>query len=128
MTSGSPRHLAPPQQLRLTQWDIEHSVDVHCHCLPSLDDGPRDLEAAVELCRELVADGITTVIASPHQLGRYDGITTPDRIRATADVLRAELGGLGIPLNVSLGADVRIDERLGQLVDGGEVLTAGPAG
>jgi hypothetical protein len=25
-------------------------TDIHCHCLPGLDDGPKDLEESVSLC------------------------------------------------------------------------------
>ena len=44
--------------------------DLHCHCLPGIDDGPATPAAALDLCRALTDDGITTVIATPHQLGR----------------------------------------------------------
>ena len=40
-------------------------MDVHCHCLPGLDDGPQTAEAALALCRALVADGVTAVCATP---------------------------------------------------------------
>ncbi|MGH9365907.1 MAG: tyrosine-protein phosphatase, partial [Thermoanaerobaculia bacterium] len=43
-------------------------IDVHCHCLPGIDDGPEDWEDAVALCRAVLADGATTVVATPHVL------------------------------------------------------------
>ena len=49
--------------------------DVHCHCLPHLDDGPESLEEALALCRKLVEDRVSTVVATPHQLGRFEGRT-----------------------------------------------------
>jgi len=124
----APRKWSPPQQSRLDGWGVERSVDVHCHCLPGLDDGPATLEDSLDLCRALVADGLTTVIASPHQLGQYDGANTGGRIREALDGLQAELAALGIPLELVAGADVRIDERLLRLIESGEVLTAGPVG
>ena len=48
-------------------------VDIHCHCLPAVDDGPATMSEAIALCLALVDDMITTVIATPHQLGRFDG-------------------------------------------------------
>ena len=62
--------LAVPQQKRIERFGVSRSVDVHCHCLPGLDDGPQTLADAISLCRQIVEDGITTVIATPHQLGR----------------------------------------------------------
>ncbi len=47
-------------------------VDIHCHCLPYLDDGPDSMEHALALSRQMVEDGITAAIATPHQLGRFD--------------------------------------------------------
>ena len=41
-------------------------VDLHCHILPRFDDGPSNEEAALELARTLVADGVETVTATPH--------------------------------------------------------------
>ena len=56
---------------RLVRFDTDQSVDAHCHCLPAIDDGPRTMADALELCRALAADGVTTVVATPHQLGAY---------------------------------------------------------
>jgi protein-tyrosine phosphatase len=119
---------APAQQTRLTRWSISRSVDVHCHVLPELDDGPASLEESLDLCRALVADGITTVFATPHQLGRYDGVNTASVVREALVRLQAELAQAGVPLELAPGADVRIDERLPHLMDAGEVIAAGPEG
>lgn len=43
-------------------------IDLHVHVLPGLDDGPADLGEAVEMCRMAAADGVTTLVATPHQL------------------------------------------------------------
>ena len=118
---------SPAQRARLDEWNIERSVDVHCHCLPGLDDGPATLEDSLSLCQALVDDGVTTVIASPHQLGRYDGVNTAAVIREALAELQAALEEQVIPLELAAGADVRIDERLSRLVEAGEVLAAGPA-
>ena len=128
MGADAPKDWFAHQRSRLDSWGIERSVDIHCHCLPGLDDGPETLADALDLCRALAADGITTVIASPHQLGRYDGINTATRIRDTLARLQEELRSAAIPLELALGADVRIDERVMRLIDRGEVLTVGPAG
>jgi protein-tyrosine phosphatase len=40
--------------------------DIHCHILPDLDDGPKDLEASLEMARLATADGTRTIIATPH--------------------------------------------------------------
>ena len=46
-------------------------IDIHCHLLPEVDDGPKSWDAAVEMCRMAVADGITHAVATPHANDRY---------------------------------------------------------
>ena len=98
-------------------------IDVHCHCLPGLDDGPADLKTALELCIALVADGVTTVAATPHQLGRYERLNSAASVRRAVDSLQLELNRLAIPLTVYPGADVRIHERLAGMLSADEVMT-----
>ena len=43
-------------------------IDVHFHCLPGIDDGPKDWDAAVALCKAAAADGVTSIVATPHVL------------------------------------------------------------
>ena len=46
-------------------------VDIHCHMLPGLDDGADSWEESLAMARLSVADGFSTVITTPHQLGNY---------------------------------------------------------
>lgn len=127
----SPENLTHPQRDRLRRFAAEQSVDVHCHCLPGMDDGPDTLDQALALCRSLTDDGITLAIATPHQLGRFDGRNSTAEIRRAVSDLNANLAEAEVPLAVAPGADVRVDERilamlcsdtLGTLADGGKYL------
>ncbi len=97
-------------------------VDMHCHCLGGLDDGPATLEQSIALCRALYADGIRQVIATPHQLGNF-AANTAGMIRQAVSELKAELKRLDIALEILAGAEVRVDERLIDMLDAGEILT-----
>ncbi len=123
MTDASLPPWTAAQTARLARWGGERAVDVHCHCLPGLDDGPRDLSEALALCAALVDDGFTTVVATPHQLGRYDLPERAAAIRAAVAELNAVLRQEALPLVIVCGADVRIDERITQLISSGDVLT-----
>jgi len=103
-------------------------VDVHCHCLPGLDDGPSTISEAVALCQALSDDGISTVIATPHQLGRFDGSYSATKIRQTVADLNQTLSEQRIPLTVLSGADVRVDERIPQLLESDKILTLADRG
>jgi len=112
------------QRTLLKRFGMQRIVDVHCHCLPGLDDGPGELSASVELCRALAENGITDVIATPHQLGRYEGKNAPSLIRQGVENLNAALEWSSIPLKVHPGGDVRVHERLVELLEADAVMTA----
>lgn len=116
------------QQQRLDAFQTARTVDIHCHCLPGLDDGPATLDDAIALCEALVADGTTTVIATPHQLGRYDRLNSAAEIYETLLELAAALEARQIPLEIMPGGDVRLDERLLKLLNAGEVVPVADAG
>jgi len=119
---------SPDQQRRLDEFGVTRSVDIHCHCLPGMDDGPRTVDEAVALCQALVNDGVTSVVATPHQLGRYDRTNSAERVRAAVEELTAELKDREIPLEIFPGGDVRIDERLPELIQSDEVCTLADKG
>jgi protein-tyrosine phosphatase len=86
------------------------------------------MREAVELCRMLVADGITDVVATPHQLGRYDGRNTAAVVRESVKSLCEELERERVALRVTAGGDVRVDERIPSLLRRDEILTVGDGG
>lgn len=48
-------------------------IDIHCHLLPGIDDGPPTVEAAMALACALVEDGVTQVVCTPHVFpGRFE--------------------------------------------------------
>ena len=67
------------------------AVDLHCHLLPGLDDGARDMDDAVEMARQAQADGIAAVCATPHI--RHDHPLAigelPDRVAELSAAVRA---------------------------------------
>jgi protein-tyrosine phosphatase len=46
-------------------------IDIHCHILPEVDDGPPTWEMALEMCKMAAADGIEHIVATPHANDRY---------------------------------------------------------
>lgn len=86
-------------------------IDLHCHLLPGLDDGPETLDEAVAMARIAVADGITTVVATPHM---FDGAfeVAPERRDTALAELTARLAAEAIPLRVLAGGECRIHEHL----------------
>src|SRR6266851_9284435 len=67
-------------------------IDIHHHCLPGIDDGPREWDEAVELCGIAAEEGIETIIATPHVLrGRWQN-TSRAKLDALIEGLREKTG------------------------------------
>lgn len=46
-------------------------IDIHCHILAEVDDGPKSWDTAQEMCRIAAEDGIEHIVATPHASERY---------------------------------------------------------
>jgi protein-tyrosine phosphatase len=102
-------------------------IDLHCHLLPGVDDGPRTLEASIALCRVAVDDGTRTLVATSHVNGDYPDVTAAVIVEQTAVVNRA-VRAAGLDLSVRTGAEVALS-RAGELSDSElDLLTLGGGG
>jgi hypothetical protein len=50
---------------------VGRMIDLHTHILPALDDGPATLAESIGMARTAAAEGITTVVATPHVRDDY---------------------------------------------------------
>ena len=128
MDTALANNLSAAQRDRLSRFNVDTCVDVHCHCLGGLDDGPADMSEALGLCRALVDDGVTHAIATPHQLGRYETEISGGRIVKAVEELNEMLQREDVPLQVACGAEIRVDMRVPELLECGELLTLGRTG
>lgn len=86
-------------------------IDLHCHILPSIDDGAKSIEDSIDMAREAVAEGITHIVATPHyKNGHWDN--EKKDILLLVDELQEELDARGIPLTIFPGQEVRINGEL----------------
>ena len=89
-------------------------IDLHSHVLPGLDDGAADEAAALALCRLAVADGIRTLVATPHLYGGM-GVADPRRIPAAAERFRQRLQEERIDLDLRWAAEMPVLENAVEL-------------
>jgi len=99
-------------------------IDLHCHVLPGIDDGPKTIEGSLALARAAAAAGTRTIVATPHVNTRYpnDPETIADLVKGLNERLAAER----IAIEVLAGAEVALtsalelsDEELARLSLGG---------
>jgi protein-tyrosine phosphatase len=96
-------------------------IDLHCHILPNVDDGAKDLAESVEMAKQAIRQGIKTIIATPHHRNeKYEnhGQTIFRQVEEFNRVLESE----NLDLKVLPGQETRIfGEIVGGLVSG-EIL------
>jgi protein-tyrosine phosphatase len=99
-------------------------IDLHCHLLPGVDDGPAAMEGTLAMARGHVEGGVRTVAATPHV--SWDIPTTAAEVAAGVERVRAELEREQIPLEIVTGGEIAMtrvteldDEELNGLALGG---------
>ena len=99
-------------------------IDLHCHLLPGIDDGPKTLETTLEMARIAVADGIKTIFCTPHI---YPGLyaNTGADIQRRVSQLQLILNDKNISLKLSYGADVHLVPEVSTGLADGRIPTLG---
>jgi protein-tyrosine phosphatase len=102
-------------------------IDLHCHLLPGVDDGAKDLQESVEMAKMAVAEGITHIVVTPHHNnGKY--INSKKQIIAKVRELQDALQMENIPLTILPGQEPRINGEILQNFENGELLTINDSG
>ena len=84
-------------------------IDIHCHILPEVDDGARNLEESLAMLRQEVKQGMEAVILTPHQKPNRPSITAASVLERTQKLQQAATEN---------GIDIR-------LYSGGEIFRSG---
>jgi protein-tyrosine phosphatase len=80
-------------------------IDLHCHILPGIDDGPRDMDESVRAARAMSLVGVRTLAATPHVRADYPRVV-PDELGDRCAALQRELDDAQVPLEVVAGGEV----------------------
>ena len=79
-------------------------VDLHCHILPGIDDGPATMEESEAMAESAIADEITHVVATPHSNSTHSFHFA--RVRQLRDELQAKIGKR---LKIATGCDFHLN-------------------
>jgi protein-tyrosine phosphatase len=83
-------------------------IDLHCHVLAGIDDGPDSIEGSLAMARVAAELGTHTIVATPHVSFRYpnDSETIERLVRET----NAAFVDAGLALNVLAGAEIAMSQ------------------
>lgn len=97
-------------------------IDLHTHILPGVDDGVRTEDEAVAFARVAAADGVRTIVATPHC---KDGFFVNERagVLQAVERLRDRLRAESVDVQLLPGAEVHLCPDLVARVRDGRALT-----
>lgn len=78
-------------------------IDIHCHIIPGVDDGPKDMDMSIAMARQAVSDGITTIAATSHI---PDDRLSPEMIKKHIRIINERFSEEEIPLSVVTGGEL----------------------
>jgi protein-tyrosine phosphatase len=74
-------------------------IDLHCHALPGIDDGPADEAEAVQLAAAMAGEGVSVVAATPHLRPDHPRVV-PSELAERTKALQERLDSEGIEVRV----------------------------
>jgi protein-tyrosine phosphatase len=89
-------------------------IDLHCHLLPGIDDGPASMDDSLALARAALDAGTRTIVATPHIDHHWE--VSAEQMQEGVEAVRGALKEEGVDVDVLSGGEVSI----GRLVDLGE--------
>ena len=92
-------------------FNVELVIDLHCHVLPGIDDGPPDVDGSLQMAQAALDDGIDAIVATPHVNMRYG--LDPDAIPPRVEELQATLVRADLPLSLLCGAEIALSRLPG---------------
>ena len=103
-------------------------IDMHCHILPGVDDGARDVETSLAMLEASRAQGVQYMVATPHFYATRDRVDTfLDRRREAWETLKprmdADFPGIVLGAEVAFFRGISRAERLEALkIEGTDCL------
>ena len=82
-------------------------IDLHCHILPGVDDGAKNMEQSIAMAKLAVEEGITHILATPHHQA-HNWYNEKIKVQQLVEEVQAALDEEGIPLIIFPGQEVRL--------------------
>lgn len=94
-------------------------IDIHSHILPAVDDGSTSIENSIKMLQDLLANGVTDVILTPHHRGKY--VLEQDVLKEKFEEFK--ILTKDVPVNLYLGQEFFIDKNTIKDLVPGKVVT-----
>lgn len=99
-------------------------VDLHSHLIPGIDDGAKDLDDSVTIIKELINQGFSKIITTPHIISDLYK-NTPETINSGLEILKRRLANDNVEIDISAAAEYYVDYDFEQRIGNENFLTFG---
>ena len=90
-----------------------YNTDVHCHILPGVDHGSKNVEQSLAMLQAQLNMGINRVICTSHvTAGTFEN--TPQSLGDAYQLLKQAVADAGLPVELHYSAEYRLDEYFQQ--------------
>ena len=101
---------------------VKKIIDIHCHLIPAVDDGARDMKATLKMLMTAKEEGITHMIATPHhRMNRLSA--SGDTIHRKLEEVRKQAEDIRIPIELYAGNEIRYYSDMEDGLEQREILT-----
>lgn len=101
---------------------LSFMIDLHCHILPGVDDGPRTFEESLQMLRIAKSEGIRVMVATPHWMEGSRFTPKVDNLERVLAELRRRLLEENIDMEVLLGMEIALSPSIPSKLEAGLVL------
>ena len=101
---------------------MEGFIDMHCHILPGVDDGAKDIKETKEMLRIAYEEGIRCIIATPHHHPKR-GKESPKILRRQAKLVREAAHEIDEHFRIYLGTEIFFGQDVPDKLEAGEILS-----
>lgn len=95
-------------------------IDLHCHILPGVDDGAKDMEESIAMARNAVAEGITHILATPHHKA-HGWSNEKEEVQRLVSELQERIDAESIDLTIFPGQEVRLYGEIIQDIEANKI-------
>ena len=97
-------------------------IDMHCHILPGVDDGAKDLAEMKKMLEIAYAEGIRCIIATPHH-HPHRGKAPAEKLREKAKLVREAAHEIDERFRVYLGTEIYFGQDVADKLKEGKILS-----
>ncbi len=97
---------------------MQPTIDIHCHIMPGVDDGSKDMATSLEMLRIADKNGITHLILTPHHKPMHHNVSPQHNVKYRKELQEAAREQ-GIKAKLFSGNEIYYsDETFDQLMNG----------